>query len=509
VTVATCDLEPGDVALAVPERLLITLDTVFEADSDLAEALTTNPASELSCLALFLMYEKRAGAASPWAPLIRELDRIQARGAQGAKSPLLWEAGQAAALLAGSPLADEVDARQAAIAREYAELDTIWFMAPPLFDRRSGERGAEPPTEAFSLALFRAAYAAVQASVVHLQGVPSSKRFALVPLGPPLLQYSSTSRAALAWTDTGVAGGPGVVWTADAPVAAGAPIAAWCGPQPNRRLLLNYGIVDEVGGAKWRGRRRQWGRGALWRERGRARAAFRPAFLSPLSRLSLLSSALPPAQDNPFDEVKLTITLPTTDPLYSAKRAALQRGLGGPPASGGGGGGGGGGRGRGGGRSAPPHAGRGGAASTTSATYSTQHAFRLTRAAPLPADLLPYLRLALSPDPAAAARPDALEAAAAPGSLGPATEAAALGALTAYLQARLARYPTTVAQDDATVASEAAGPREKVAARLVRIEKGIWGGALAAVRAAAAAGSGAEGGGGEGGGATVQGVRLS
>ena len=39
------------------------------------------------------------------------------------------------------------------------------------------------------------AFAAVQASVVHLQGVPLSKRFALLPLGPPLLTYSSTCKA--------------------------------------------------------------------------------------------------------------------------------------------------------------------------------------------------------------------------------------------------------------------------------------------------------------------------
>lgn len=25
----------------------------------------------------------------------------------------------------------------------------------------------------------------------------------------------------------------------------GEPIYAWCGPQPNSRLLINYGIVDE------------------------------------------------------------------------------------------------------------------------------------------------------------------------------------------------------------------------------------------------------------------------
>ncbi len=25
----------------------------------------------------------------------------------------------------------------------------------------------------------------------------------------------------------------------------GEPLVAWCGPQPNSRLLINYGIVDE------------------------------------------------------------------------------------------------------------------------------------------------------------------------------------------------------------------------------------------------------------------------
>ena len=33
-----------------------------------------------------------------------------------------------------------------------------------------------------------------QSSVVHLQGVPLSRRFALVPLGPPLLSYSPTAK---------------------------------------------------------------------------------------------------------------------------------------------------------------------------------------------------------------------------------------------------------------------------------------------------------------------------
>lgn len=41
------------------------------------------------------------------------------------------------------------------------------------------------------------AFAAVQSSVVHLQGVPVSQRFALVPLGPPLLTYSPTAKVGL------------------------------------------------------------------------------------------------------------------------------------------------------------------------------------------------------------------------------------------------------------------------------------------------------------------------
>ena len=40
----------------------------------------------------------------------------------------------------------------------------------------------------------RQAFAAVQSSTVHLLGVSSVRRFALVPLGPPLLSYSSNSK---------------------------------------------------------------------------------------------------------------------------------------------------------------------------------------------------------------------------------------------------------------------------------------------------------------------------
>lgn len=55
--------------------------------------------------------------------------------------------------------------------------------------------------------------------------------------------------------------------------SAGEPLYAWCGPQPNSRLLLNYGIVDE---------------------------------------------------SNPYDKLPLVVTLPANDPLYKVKRGILQ-----------------------------------------------------------------------------------------------------------------------------------------------------------------------------------------
>ena len=41
----------------------------------------------------------------------QELDRVQGRGLQGAKSPLLWEDSQVREYLAGSPLIGEIKER--------------------------------------------------------------------------------------------------------------------------------------------------------------------------------------------------------------------------------------------------------------------------------------------------------------------------------------------------------------------------------------------------------------
>ena len=63
----------------------------------------------------------------------------------------------------------------------------------------------------------------VQSAVVHLMGVPPAARFALVPLGPPLLRYSATARTTLKWDPAAAA----VVLEADRDLAPGDPVVAW------------------------------------------------------------------------------------------------------------------------------------------------------------------------------------------------------------------------------------------------------------------------------------------
>lgn len=69
-----------------------------------AELLTTNKLSELACLALYLMYEKKQGKNSFWYPYIRELDRQRGRGQLAVESPLLWSQEELDEYFAGSPM---------------------------------------------------------------------------------------------------------------------------------------------------------------------------------------------------------------------------------------------------------------------------------------------------------------------------------------------------------------------------------------------------------------------
>lgn len=51
-------MKAGDVALSVPQNLVVTLDRIFESEG-LAEMLTAGKLSELACLTLYMMYEKK------------------------------------------------------------------------------------------------------------------------------------------------------------------------------------------------------------------------------------------------------------------------------------------------------------------------------------------------------------------------------------------------------------------------------------------------------------------
>ncbi|KAH0728658.1 hypothetical protein KY290_003522 [Solanum tuberosum] len=230
---ASEDLQAGDIAFAVPDSLVVTLERVL-GNETIAELLTTNKLSELACLALYLMYEKKQGKKSFWYPYIRELDRQRARGQLSVESPLLWSDAELD-YLTGSPTKAEVLERAEGIKREYNELDTVWFMAGSLFQQYP----YDIPTEAFPFEIFKQAFVAVQSCVVHLQKVSLARRFALVPLGPPLLSYCSNCKAMLAAVNGAVQ------LVVDRSYSAGDPIVVWCGPQPNSKLLINYGFVDE------------------------------------------------------------------------------------------------------------------------------------------------------------------------------------------------------------------------------------------------------------------------
>ncbi len=161
---------------------------------------------------------------------------------------------------------------------------------------------------------------------------------------------------------------------------------------------------------------------------------------------------------NPYDKLPLQVTLSSDDPLYPAKRARLGE-----------------------------------------TELSTQQTFQLGGPTPdpLPPTLLPYLRLAYASTEAEVAAVQFGDAAA---PINEANEARVMAQLTGVLQRRLAGYRTTIAEDDAVIADPTSGARPTVAARLLRKEKKILGGALAmvmarpgaaeAIAAGAAAGSG-------------------
>ena len=67
-------------------QLCITLDGIFESEF-VAELLTSKNLSELAILTLYLMYEKKTGQDSFWAPYIQVREEIRSAYFQGVLSP--------------------------------------------------------------------------------------------------------------------------------------------------------------------------------------------------------------------------------------------------------------------------------------------------------------------------------------------------------------------------------------------------------------------------------------
>lgn len=154
-------------------------------------------------------------------------------------------------------------------------------------------------------------------------------------------------------------------------------------------------------------------------------------YSEPPSLRNNLINALPPAAPLP-----LAVRIPSSDPLYRLKRDRLAE-----------------------------------------QSLSTQQTFQLTRAAdPLPPELLPHMRLVQAESAEEAA---AVAFGAGAGPVSAANEARVLGQLAGHLRWRLGRYRTSIEQDEAVIADETAGSRQRVAAKLLRIEKGILAAGLA------------------------------
>eukprot|EP01026_Neomeris_dumetosa_P048983 TRINITY_DN424_c0_g1_i7.p1 TRINITY_DN424_c0_g1~~TRINITY_DN424_c0_g1_i7.p1 ORF type:complete len:185 (-),score=19.44 TRINITY_DN424_c0_g1_i7:270-779(-) len=136
-------------------------------------------------------------------------------------------------------------------------------------------------------------------------------------------------------------------------------------------------------------------------------------------------------ENNPYDQLKVVVTIPNTDPLYQLKRSSLQH-----------------------------------------LELSTQQAFQLQRNQDLPPNLLPFMRLACTSSEEDVKKlsqqftDNQLQ-------LDDKLEVTILDLLINYLKKRLEVYPTTEEQDTETIANPGSLQREVQVAKLVRIEKQV------------------------------------
>ena len=116
---AAADLPAGADAVRVPSRTLWTVQHAFDEPAARGEAYRTFAAlGEDTVAALWLVYERAVvGASSPWAPLLASLPPLSEK-----LTPASWPPEAIAALLGGTPVAADAAAAREKLARQYAAL---------------------------------------------------------------------------------------------------------------------------------------------------------------------------------------------------------------------------------------------------------------------------------------------------------------------------------------------------------------------------------------------------
>ncbi|CAI5530526.1 unnamed protein product [Closterium sp. Naga37s-1] len=216
--VATENIGKGEGILNIPEKLLITGETVYSCPR-VGALLKAANVPDWPALAVYLLSEAGRGAASEWSGYIETLPRAP-------PCILQWSIDEVDVLLKGSPVRQRAIEAIADVTNTFSELEAALF---------SKHRDVFPE-KLFTLNNFKWAFAVLFSRLVRL---PSrNNRLALVPWGDMLNHRCEIESCIDVDTWKG-----NVVFTTDRAFAQGKEVFVSYGPKSNGELLLAYGVV--------------------------------------------------------------------------------------------------------------------------------------------------------------------------------------------------------------------------------------------------------------------------
>ncbi|CAI5982764.1 unnamed protein product [Closterium sp. NIES-64] len=216
--VATENIGKGEGILNIPEKLLITGETVYSCPR-VGALLKAANVPDWPALAVYLLSEAGRGAASEWSGYIETLPRAP-------PCILQWSIDEVDVLLKGSPVRQRAIEAIADVTNTFSELEAALF---------SKHRDVFPE-KLFTLNNFKWAFAVLFSRLVRL---PSrNNRLALVPWGDMLNHRCEIESCIDVDTWKG-----SVVFTTDRAFAKGKEVFVSYGPKSNGELLLAYGVV--------------------------------------------------------------------------------------------------------------------------------------------------------------------------------------------------------------------------------------------------------------------------